>query len=120
RKQCLVKPATRDRESCCGWGMSVANRIHIGPHAIEEKMHGQLGREAAVARNLMPVQVRNHQVFWSEHAFIHAGGSGEDAIVAQANRESALTSNVVTLLIQPAASNAQVMPMLRFGFRAAG
>jgi hypothetical protein len=82
-------------------------------------MHGEFRRSFAMAFEMTPIEIGYHQVAGRKSALIHAGGRGQDAAVAQANREIPVTGHNVTPLIQPPARNAKVLPMLQFGFACA-
>ena len=58
------------------------------------------------------VQIHDHEVVGRHHAFVQASGSGENAIVIEANGEIALPGNNVATLVQPAAHKANIMTML--------
>ncbi len=119
-KQRLIQRASRHGETRCGRWMRVTNRVHVGPHAIEQKMHCQFGRRFAVPRNLPPFEVDGDQIFGRQHAFVHARRRGQNSDVVQPDGEVALASDVKPAFIHPAPNHAEIGAMLLLGFVLAG
>src|SRR5277367_5834617 len=59
--------------------MSVADRVDVRAHGVEQQMHGELGRKFALTGELAAFQIGHHQIPRFKHPLIHAGGGGEDA-----------------------------------------
>jgi hypothetical protein len=96
--------------------MRVAHGMNVRAHAIKQEMHGQLGRNPAIARELAALEIRDHHILGGQHAFVHACGSSEDAIVIEPHGEIAFAGDVVPLLVHPSPGDAHIAAMLHFIF----
>src|ERR1700756_2208988 len=97
-KQSLVQPSSSDSESRGSRWMRMANRIHIRPHVVKEKVHGQLGGKFPLTGKLPALKIGYHQIFWREHPLVHARRGGQNALLVQAHRHISLAGYVIALL----------------------
>jgi hypothetical protein len=82
-------------------------------------MHRHFGGKFAVAGELPPVQIGDHQILRREHPFIHAGRSGENAAVIQPHGNISFAGDDVSALVHPAPGDTDLAAMLLFTFRVA-
>ena len=116
RKQRLVQGASGNREARGRGRVGMANDIHVGPHAVKKEVHGELGGDLAIPRDLPALKVGHHQVLGRKHPLVHARGGREDAAVAEAHRQVALAGNNETAFVHPAPGNAYLPGMLGIVF----
>jgi hypothetical protein len=82
-------------------------------------MHGEFGRKFSIPGKLPAVQVGDNQILGREHPFIHAGRSGENAAVIQADGNVSFAGNDMPALVHPASGNTNFAAVLLFAFRVA-
>src|SRR5882762_11066860 len=99
--------------------MRVADGVHIGPHAIEQKMHGHLRGKLPMPGELPPIQIRNNEILGRKRSLVHTGGSGENAVPVEPHRQVSLTGNDMSAFVHPAARDANLAAMLFYTLRVA-
>ena len=72
------------------------------------------GRNFAARRRWRPSRSVIDQIFRRHHAFVHAGGSGENAVVVETDGEVAFAGDNVAALVHPASRDTNVAAMLLF------
>jgi hypothetical protein len=82
-------------------------------------MHRHFGGKFAIAGELTPVQIGDHQILRREHPFVHARRSGENAAVIQPHRNVSFTGDDVSALVHPASGDTDLAAVLLFTFRVA-
>src|SRR5271156_6383543 len=100
--------------------MSVADRVDVRAHGVEQQMHGELGRKFALTGELAAFQIGHHQIPRFKHPLIHAGGGGEDAALVEADGDVPFTSDDEATVVHPFASRADFTAVLLFGLPMAG
>jgi len=73
----------------------------------------------AVAGELTPVQIGDHQILGREHPFIHARRSGENAAVIEPHGNVSFAGDNVSALVHPASRDTDLVAVLLFTFRVA-
>jgi len=111
----LIESQAGSSETRSGGRMRVANRLNIGSHAIEEKMHAGFRRDLTMAVKVTALEVHDNEVIGIHHAFVDTGGSSENALGIETHGEIAFGRNNVAALVKPAANTADVQTMLFFG-----
>lgn len=96
-----------------GW-MRVAHGIDVRTQAVDQKMHGQLGRGVTAPAEFPPAEIGDHHVLGRHHALAHAGGRREDGVRRKSHGDVSVGSGHVAVLVQPAPHDAQVAPVLCF------
>ena len=82
-------------------------------------MHRQFGGDLAIAGELTPMHIGDHQILRREHPLIHAGRSRENAAVIESHRNVSFTGDDMSSLVHPASGNTDLATMLLFTFRVA-
>src|SRR5260370_23562164 len=77
-------------------------------------MHRDFRRELSFARKLAAFEIRNHEVLRLKHAFIHASGSGQNAVIVQAYGDIAFAGDDEATIVHPLPSDTNFAAMLVF------
>jgi hypothetical protein len=112
--------ATGDCESRRRGGVRVANGLDVRTHPVERDVHGNLGREFAFARKLLPFQIGRHQILGGKHAFVHARRRRENAAIVQPHGKVSFAGDDVFTIIHPSPSDTDFAAVLFFALRMAG
>jgi hypothetical protein len=94
--------------------MSVANGVYVRPHAIEKDVHADFGGNPSLPLQMTTLEVNDDKVGRGHHAFVEAGGSGQNAVRIEADRQISLARDDVTALVEPAADLTDIQPVLLF------
>src|SRR5262249_20110541 len=95
-------------------------RMHHGPdirpHTVNRGVHGDLGSAVFAPLNLVALHIDDDHVVDMHHALAHAGGSGEDAVLIEADRDVSVIGGHPALLVHKPADVDDVLSILLFRF----
>src|SRR5260370_14064412 len=89
RAQGFIESNTRGGKPGGGAGVSVDHGAHVGAHAVDSEMHGDLARRVVGAAQLAAAKVRNDHVFRLQHALTETGGRYHHPVRVQTDGEVA-------------------------------
>ena len=93
----------------------MADRMNVRAAAVNEQMHSQFRRRAALAAQLFAVQAGNDQVVRLQQSFVHARGRRENTVCVQTYRNISIGRGNESAFAQPLAGKANIAPMFGLG-----
>src|SRR5271154_5110 len=94
--------------------MCMDHRLHIWPLAVNRQVHANFTGHVAAFADAMAFHVDHYHVRCLEQELAHAGGGGEDAVVAWAHREVPRRAGYEAQSIQPLTETGKLLAVKGF------